>query len=269
MLLKAPDTELANRGVGHISFSAPPPPDSPFFAESMPTGPSSVPAAHDSSGIRIVPGLNDIEHSILDFIVSYLRANTYQPSIREIGHRFGIKSTKTVSEHLQALADKGFIERDPSRSRGIRILGVDLSAQTVSLPCFRDLREATTGRRDGRGEVRISLDRQLVSRSGGFVVRAPRDRLAAAGIREEDFLVIQPVRADELVDGEIIVARVSAVTDYYQLKKRSSRFLFYPIGDHSSIPDAADAAQPVIVGRVAALYRRMSALRFTAPITAH
>lgn len=202
-------------------------------------------------------------------MVSYLRRNTYQPSIREIGQRFGIKSTKTVSEHLQALADKGFVERDPSRSRGIRILGVDLNAQTVSLPCFGNLREATGGRRDDRVEMRISLDRQLVRRGGGFVVRAPRDRLAAAGISEGDFLVIQPVRADELVDGEIIVASIGGVTDYFQLKKRRSRFFFYPIGGDPSVSDVSETAQPVIVGRVAALYRRMRALPFTAPVTAH
>jgi SOS-response transcriptional repressor LexA len=43
--------------------------------------------------------LTDIERKILDYMVHYLRSNTYQPSIREIGERFGIKSTKTVSEH--------------------------------------------------------------------------------------------------------------------------------------------------------------------------
>ena len=52
--------------------------------------------------------ITEIERKILDFMVHYLRSNTFQPSIREIGERFGIKSTKTVSEHLQALADKGF-----------------------------------------------------------------------------------------------------------------------------------------------------------------
>jgi repressor LexA len=39
--------------------------------------------------------LTDIERRILDYMVDYLRSNTYQPSIREIGERFGIKSTKT------------------------------------------------------------------------------------------------------------------------------------------------------------------------------
>ena len=67
--------------------------------------------------------LNKVERRILDYIIDYLKRNTYQPSIREIGKRFGIKSTKTVSEHLQSLADKGYIERDSSRSRAVRVVG--------------------------------------------------------------------------------------------------------------------------------------------------
>ena len=35
-----------------------------------------------------VEPLTEIETKILDFMVQYLRANTYQPSIREIGERF-------------------------------------------------------------------------------------------------------------------------------------------------------------------------------------
>ena len=107
------------------------------------------------------PSLNDIERKILDYMVQYLRSNTYQPSIREIGERFGIKSTKTVSEHLQALADKGFLERDPSRSRGVRILGVDLSGDTVSVPFYREMPTDKAGVRVDRAEMHLSLDRRL------------------------------------------------------------------------------------------------------------
>ena len=79
--------------------------------------------------------LTSLERRILDYLVDYLKRNTYQPSIREIGRRFDIKSTKTVSEYLQSLAEKGWIERDPSRSRGVRLLTVDMSPRTVSVPC--------------------------------------------------------------------------------------------------------------------------------------
>ena len=84
----------------------------------------------------MLPPPTEIERRILDYIESYLRRNTYQPSVREIGARFGIKSTKTVSEHLKALAAKGYLERDPSRSRGARIVGLDLNAETLSVPCY-------------------------------------------------------------------------------------------------------------------------------------
>ena len=119
--------------------------------------------------------LTDIERKILDYMVQYLRSNTYQPSIREIGERFGIKSTKTVSEHLQALADKGFLERDPSRSRGVRILDVDLSADVVPVPFYRDMPKERIAR-DG-AETYLSLDRRLGGGRGSFFVRAKGDEL--------------------------------------------------------------------------------------------
>ena len=67
--------------------------------------------------------LTTLERRIYHYLIDFLAENTYQPSIREIGKRFRIKSTKTVSDLLQSLADKGFIERDPSRSRGVRLVG--------------------------------------------------------------------------------------------------------------------------------------------------
>ena len=233
----------------------------------MPSGSKSVITGHGSSAPRTTPTLTDIEQRILDYMVFYLRSHTYQPSIREIGHHFGIKSTKTVSELLQSLADKGVVERDPSRSRGIRILGLDLNASTVSLPCYGDISEVVAGLRSGRAEQRVCLDRQLAKRNGGFMVHAPGDRLAAAGIGEGDLLVVQPVRVEELADGEIVVARVQAVTDYYQLEKRGPRVRLRAVGGERRA--VGGAAQPVILGRVAGLYRHVTPLPFAGPLTAH
>src|SRR5690606_4949585 len=102
-----------------------------------------------------------IERHILDYIIEYLRQNTYQPSVREIGRRFDIRSTKSVTEHLQSIADKGWIERDPSRSRGLRLLGVDLSADAVRVPCYDGI-QAEGEPLDRRHHVRdLTLDRRL------------------------------------------------------------------------------------------------------------
>jgi len=98
-------------------------------------------SAAETVAASVVPSLTGVERDILDFMVLYLRTHTYQPSIREIGEQCGIKSTKTVSEHLESLSEKGFLERDPARCRGVRIVGLDLQPQTVTVACYRDLEE--------------------------------------------------------------------------------------------------------------------------------
>ncbi len=48
--------------------------------------------------------LTPVERKVYQYLIDFLAENTYQPSIREIGKRFRIKSTKTVSDLLHALA---------------------------------------------------------------------------------------------------------------------------------------------------------------------
>src|SRR5919199_6052416 len=80
--------------------------------------------------------LTNIEQKVYHYLLDFLTENTYQPSVREIGRKFRIKSTKTVSEILQSLANKGYIERDPSRSRGVRLLGFQAAGHTQPVPYF-------------------------------------------------------------------------------------------------------------------------------------
>jgi len=204
---------------------------------------------------RQVEPLTEIERKILDFMVQYLRANTYQPSIREIGERFGIKSTKTVSEHLQALADKGFLERDPSRSRGVKILGVDLGADTVSVPCFGEVPE--DGAQGDRVEMYVSIDRRLGGESGSFFVRAGSGDLAVLGVAKGDFVLISPASLDEVDDGSIVVAWVGGGSPFHRFVKNGKGVhleALRPGGDNTLV---ADASSLRIIGRVTGLYRRM------------
>jgi repressor LexA len=197
--------------------------------------------------------LTEIEGKILDFMVQYLRSNTYQPSIREIGERFGIKSTKTVSEHLQALADKGYLERDPSRSRGVKILGMDLSSQTVAIPCFREIPQ---GRGD-KAEFSLSIDRRLAGDGKGFFVRAGSADLAVLGIQEGDFVLVEPAELADVEDGAVVVASIGSGSWYHRLSRNGMGVhltSLKPGGDTTSVQDVEKLQ---LVGRVTAFYRRM------------
>ncbi len=203
---------------------------------------------------RPVEPLTEIERKILDFMVQYLRENTYQPSIREIGERFGIKSTKTVSEHLQALAEKGCLERDPSRSRGVRILGVDLNADTVAVPCFSEMPVEGS---NPKPEAFVSVDRQLGGEDGSFMVRAGAGDLAVLGVAEGDLVLVSPARIDDIEDGTVVVVDIGDSSAFHRYSSNGQGVHLEALrpGGETTIVDDADTLR--ILGRVIGFYRRM------------
>jgi repressor LexA len=162
--------------------------------------------------------LTSLERRILDFIVEYLRRNTYQPSIREIGSRFGIKSTKTVSEYLQSLADKGWIERDSSRSRGVRVIGLDMHANTVTVPNFET----------DSADDSLEIDRRIAGGAGTFMLSVASDSSAADGIRAGDLVLVEPVSISELEDGDLVVLRNGNGTTVRRAVRTGHKLLLEP-----------------------------------------
>jgi repressor LexA len=215
------------------------------------------------------PNLTEIERKILDYMVEYLRTNTYQPSIREIGEQFGIKSTKTVSEHLQALADKGFLERDPSRSRGVKILGMDLNAQAVSVPCFRNLPVDRNGQRLSRAEMHLTLDRRLAGDRGAFFVQARAEELAFLGCMEGDYVLLEPTSPAEVLNGAIVAARVGDVSSYFRYIRNERTAELHPLGGKSPPTVVEDPSNLVLLGRVTGLYRRLDHARVSSTVITH
>lgn len=182
--------------------------------------------------------LTSLERRILDYIVEYLRRNTYQPSIREIGTRFGIKSTKTVSEYLQSLADKGWIERDSSRSRGVRVIGLDMHANTVTVHQLEN----------GTEDNSLELDRRIAGGAGTFMLSMSADPVAPEGIREGDLVLVEPVPVSEIEEGDLVVfSGVSGATVRRAFKR-----------DHKLVFDASEEPQSgQFSGRATSVVRRL------------
>jgi len=216
--------------------------------------------------------LNDMEQKILDYMVQYLRENTYQPSIREIGERFSIKSTKTVSEHLQALAQKGYLERDPSRSRGVRILNVDLHPQTVSVPCYSRMPEGDDSSSGREGvETYLTLDRRLAGEKGAFFVRAANGDLAALGVSGGDYILLEPATSESLQSGSLIAARLGdgPSTAFYRYGLDDSRPMLKPLRHDEAATVVEDPSSLQVIGRVTAVYRKLDGTASAISVTAH
>src|ERR1700716_3405223 len=79
------------------------------------------------------------QREILDYLKHMLREKAYPPTVRDIGLAIGLSSSSTVQNHLNTLERKGYIRRDPAKSRAIELVEKDTGrsdvyGRIVSLP---------------------------------------------------------------------------------------------------------------------------------------
>jgi repressor LexA len=195
--------------------------------------------------------LTELERRVLDYIVEYLRSNTYQPSIREIGREFSIKSTKTVSELLHSLAVKGWIERDPSRSRGVKLLGVEMRAGTVSVPLYAVPDTAVPA-------GHLELDRKLVSANGAYLVPMPGDHLREEGIRAGDLLLVEPVDPSAVETGDVLIVSMGTPAGPVMCRREGEMLILEPTSSGARAIQLTPAqAAAAVQGRATGVIRRL------------
>ncbi|HYS81937.1 MAG TPA: transcriptional repressor LexA [Anaeromyxobacteraceae bacterium] len=125
--------------------------------------------------------LTDRQLEVLRFIAREIESRGYPPTIREIGEGLDIASTNGVNDHLKALEKKGYLQRDPVKSRAL-------------IPTAAG-REALGGAPEREGRVISLLGRREI-RGGGRMVEIPILGRVAAG---------QPILAQEQVEDTVQV----------------------------------------------------------------
>src|SRR6185295_17988060 len=168
-------------------------------------GSSSLPATRFPEGL-MPDQLSTVEQRVYHYLLDFLNENTYQPSIREIGKRFRIKSTKTVSDLLQSLADKGFIERDPSRSRGVRLLGHATPSRTQPVPVYARVHAGTPTLLTENRERFITVDRNFVPNENIYGLKVKGNSMTGRGILDGDFVLVDP--SATTTDNAIVAVRL-------------------------------------------------------------
>jgi repressor LexA len=150
--------------------------------------------------------LTKLESSVYHYLLDFTAERTYQPSIRDIGKQFKIKSTKTVSDLLQSLAKKGYIERDPSRSRGVNLLGFGGALRTQPIPYYGKIHAGEPALLPEHRQGFITIDRRFVPSEQTFFLKVKGDSMVGKCINDGDFVMVNPVQ--DARDSDIIAARL-------------------------------------------------------------
>src|SRR3954471_2995489 len=126
--------------------------------------------------------LTTLERRVFHYLIDFLAENTFQPSIRDIARKFHIKSTKTVSDLLQSLERKGYIARDASRSRGVRLLGYAGAGQTQPIPFYGRIHAGEPALLPEDRKGYLTVDRRFLPASDVFALKATGDSMSGRAI---------------------------------------------------------------------------------------
>jgi repressor LexA len=170
--------------------------------------------------------LTPLEGSVYNYLLDFTAENTYQPSIRDIGKKFQIKSTKTVSDLLQSLARKGYIERDPARSRGVRLLGFTGGSKTKPVPYYGKIHAGEPSLLPENRQGFITMDRRFIPAEEVYFLRVKGDSMIGRAISDGDFVMVNPVAKAK--ENDIVAARIGEEATVKTLTKMNGKVVLTP-----------------------------------------
>ena len=189
-----------------------------------------------------MPRTSNKAQLIVDYVNQFIQENGYSPSVREIGAAVGLKSTASVSYHLQALQEKGFLQAPGAKGRKRAIVTTQRPGQipvvgvvTAGMPILAvENQEGTLPWAD----------------PGCFGLRVRGDSMINAGILPGDTVIVRPQATAN--DGQIVVARIGDEATVKRLSRKNGQVWLLPENDAY---DPIDGSEAELIGLVKGVVR--------------
>ena len=190
-----------------------------------------------------MPRTSNKAQLIVDYVNQFVQENGYSPSVREIGAAVGLRSTASVSYHLQALQEKGLLQSPGAKGRKRAIVTTVRPGQipvvgvvTAGLPILAVENQEGSICWDGDPSC--------------FALRVRGDSMINAAILPGDLVVVRPQQSAD--DGQIVVARIGDEATVKRLRRRNGQVWLLPENENYAPIDGSEAE---LVGLVKAVIR--------------
>ena len=190
-----------------------------------------------------MPRKSDKADQILSYVNQFVQENGYAPSVREIGAAVGLRSTASVSYHLQQLQLKGALLSPGAKGKKRAVVTAARPGQipvlgvvTAGLPILAFENQEGTMAWDGDPDC--------------FALRVRGDSMINAGILDGDKVVIRPQQTAD--DGQIVVALIGDEATCKRLSRRDGQVWLLP---ENPAYDPIDGTEAQLVGIVKAVVR--------------
>jgi repressor LexA len=227
-------------------------------------------------------GLTDRQLEVLRYIARQIEDAGYPPTIREIGEALDIRSTNGVNDHLKALERKGFLTRDPVKSRALiptsrarEALGEPAPRSANVIPFTRGgprtggrLVEIPIVGRVAAGQPILAQERiedtvqvdsfLLGTAKKVYGLRVQGDSMIGDGILPGDYIFVK--KQLDARDGEIVVAMIDDEATVKRVYFEADRVRFQPSNPRMApiYVRESDFRSTMILGVVVGIYRKLS-----------
>ncbi len=195
------------------------------------------------------------QREIYDFIRDNITTNHLPPTIREIGEKFGMSSTNSVRDVLNALQRKGFIKRRAGISRGIELTHSH-TEEYRTIPLVGRIAAGAPITAIENIEDSFAVDKTFVPSGDIFALRVQGDSMKDAGIYDGDFVMVKKQSSADR--GDIVVAVIGDEATVKRFYPEKGRVRLEPENpDYGPIIIEKKLPQFYIAGKVVGLMRRM------------
>jgi repressor LexA len=199
--------------------------------------------------------MNYKERAVYEYIIDTIKKEGFSPSVRDIKIALDIKSTSTVHSYLEKLEKKGYIQKEPGKSRTIRVDNIEMGGKRTSIR-VPILGQVTAGVPilaivNHEGYLDFPIYKQSYLNARLFALRIKGDSMIEAGIMNGDYVVVEKRNYAE--NGEIVVAMID---DEATVKK------YYLEDGNVRLQPCNSTMRPIIIRDVIILGKVISVMRF-------
>ncbi len=207
------------------------------------------------------------QHDLLLYIDKTLRKNGVAPSFEEMMHAVGLKSKSGVHRLVNALVERGFLNRLENRARALEVarLPQELKtpqntptgvAQAFTIPLYGKIAAGTPISAIADVSWHITPPADMISRGRDYyALLIDGDSMIEAGINDGDTVVIE--RTSSASNGDIVVALIDQEeATLKRFAKRSNNIIELRPENRQHTVQTYSADRVEIQGRLAGLIRQ-------------
>jgi repressor LexA len=211
--------------------------------------------------------LTDRQRQIWDYLVRYVEAHGYPPTVREIGQEVGLASPSTVHAHLANLERAGMLRRDPTKPRALELLAPhrrepvpEREDDVHRLPLLGQIAAGAPLLADQNVEDYLAVPEPLARGGEEFLLRVRGESMINAGILDGDIVVVR--RAQDAENGDIVA--VLAGDDETADEAEATVKRIYRENGRVRLQPENDALEPMypsyvhMLGKVTGVFRMLS-----------